>query len=44
VIGMVEPDMKRRPITLQDIRWSVAALLAVVTLAGLAFALMERIV
>jgi hypothetical protein len=41
---MVEPDMKRRPITLRDIRWSAAAALAVVTLAGLAFALMERIV
>jgi hypothetical protein len=44
VIGMVEPDMKRRPITLRDIRWSVAALFFVVTLAGLAYALMERIV
>jgi hypothetical protein len=44
VIGVIEPDAKRRPITMRDLRWGVAALLGVITIAGLAFAVVERLV
>lgn len=41
---MVEPEIQRRPITMRDLRWGAAALLLVVTVAGLAFAVVERMV
>jgi len=44
VINLVEPDVRRRPITMRDLRWAVAGLFLVATVAGLAFAIVGRMV